>query len=66
MPSEDTQFSKSANPQRAGLEFENEEVSKTPIGFRPYVHDVERMSELKDRSGFIRKAVRSALDAAGL
>lgn len=61
MPSEETQFSKASVPARAGLPANEKEVATKPVSFRPYVEDVEGLSEQVDRAGFIRDAVHSAL-----
>ena len=61
MPSADTQFTRDNLPSRKGLEPNTREVAKTPIGVRLYAEDVQRLSEVKDRSGFIRDAVHRAL-----
>ena len=65
MPSSDTQFTRENLPSRKGLEPNTREVAKTPIGVRLYAEDVQRLSEVKDRSGFIRDAVHAALKGQG-
>ena len=61
MPSKDSQFDRTSNPKRAGLNPVTEPLAEKPIGVRLYAADVERLDEMKDRSGFIREAVREKL-----
>ena len=67
-PKESTQFTRTNNPARAGLEPNEKEVSWKdirPISFRPFAEDIERLRAMKDRSGFIREAVHRALQEQG-
>ena len=66
LPKSDSYFDRETNPQREGLEPLIEEASKKPISFRPYLADAEKLNAMKDRSGFIRNAVREKLDAEGI
>ena len=65
MPSVETQFTRENIPSRKGLDPNTRAVSKTPIGVRLYAEDVQRLNEVKDRSGFIRDAVHAALKDQG-
>lgn len=46
---------------RTGLEPVEEALAARPISVRLYLRDMERIEGMRDRSGFVREAVRAAL-----
>jgi hypothetical protein len=63
MSAELTQFTKEANPRRVGLVPVTEPLAERPTGVRLYAADLEALADHPDRSGFIREAVRKALQS---